>query len=162
MVTLRISNVNSDLIFENLPELISTFSQSYVSKILSMFLKDFKNFYVRFTPLSIERYSASKGLLKLVMDHYIGQSGVQFFNSVSNSKMLGNPQKMVNNLSETIYKVLQIGNSPGELAGSKQQNPKVDAKEAFMSVFNAYSQVSGKIHGTVLRKFLDTQDLNTW
>ena len=91
MVTLRISNVNSDLILENIPELISTFSQSYVSKILSLLLKDVSKFYVRFTPLSIERRYASNRLGKLVMDHYISQGGTQLFNSISGSDMMGNP-----------------------------------------------------------------------
>ena len=164
MVTLRIGNVDSDLIFENLPELIQTFSQSYVSKILSLLLKDVKNFYVRFTPLSIERRYASQGLGKKIMDHYLNQSGMQFFNSLKNSETLGNPQKMVNKLSETVYNILQLGDAedgPGK-KGKDGKSSKVNAKEAFFSVFDAYSQVSGNVHSSVLRKFFDEKDLNTW
>ena len=75
MVTLRIDNLNSDFVLENIPDLISTFSQSYISQILGLILTDVKNFHVRFTQLSIERLSTSSDLWKLVIDHYLSQSG---------------------------------------------------------------------------------------
>jgi hypothetical protein len=71
---------------------------------------------------------------------------------------------MVNKLSETVYNILQLGDpeKPQDKNAKNGKSGKVNAKEAFFTVFDAYSQVSGNVHSSVLRKFFDEKDLNTW
>ena len=69
---------------------------------------------------------------------------------------------MVNKLSETVYNILQLGDDPTLKGAEGKEKGGVNAKEAFLTVFNAYSQVSGNAHNTVLRKFFDEKDLNNW
>jgi hypothetical protein len=153
MITLRMSEISADIFFENLPELISTFSQSYVSKILTMLFKDLNSFRTRFTPLTIERRRINEELVKFVVDHYVSQTGLQFFKSFTNSEVFGNPSNVVNKMSETFYKFVTV---------SKEKGNQEDAREAFLTIFDAYSQISGNFHHTVLRKFFNEKDLNNW
>ena len=156
LITLRMSELNADLIFENVPELIGTFSQSHVSRILSMLLKNISSFNVRYSALSLERRNVTDETYNHIMKHYISQTGLQFFKTFTNNEVFGNPSKMISRLSETFYNFVTISKNSG---GNTSQK---DARDAFLTVFDAYSQVSGNFHHTVLRKFFNEKDLQKW
>ena len=67
---------------------------------------------------------------------------------------------MVSKLSEAFYsKFVTVSNGTAGGGGGSSQK---DARDAFLTVFDAYSQVSGNFHHTVLRKFFNEKDFDKW
>lgn len=106
---------------------------------MGLVLADLKNFYIRFTQLSIERLSSTNDLLKFVTDHYLSQSGFQIFNSISNTEKVNDPEKMISKLSDTIYGFLEQGEAQAAGNHKSHAGERINPQEAFLSVFNAYS-----------------------
>ena len=117
LVSFRISKVKANLYFKNLPDLIQIFSKSYTSKMLALIIKDLGVLKIRFTRLEIDRKYLHDDLDKIALKHYLSQIGTQIFNSLSSTKLLSNPKKLMQSVTEILTNFFSV-NSPSEKKSS--------------------------------------------